>query len=178
MDQSISTIIELYLKDYEEHYFALILERFQPLVRKYAKKLYYLEYEDSIQEIHLAIYEALQKMSYVENEFACISYIKKAIYHKFCKLYASSQNEQLKSENQMQYEDLLYSADDDTISDCNFLLDLNQLLDSLCSPKKDIIYLLLHGYSDKEIAKKLNCSRQYINRIKKNILSSSELLQK
>ena len=178
MDQSILTLIELYLKEYEEYYFAQILERFQPLVRKYTKKLYYLENDDSIQELNLAIYEALQKMSYIENEFACISYIKKAIYHKFCKLYASSQQEQQKSENQMQYEDLLCAADSDAIDDCTFLLDLQQMLDTLCYPKKQIIYLLLHGYSDKEIGEKLNCSRQYINRIKKNILSSTKSLRK
>lgn len=175
MDQAIATIIKLYLKEKEEQYFVLLLERFHPLVRKYAKKLYYLEYDDSVQELNLAIYEALQKMSYVENEFACISYIKKAIYHKFCKLYASSEQEQQKLELQTQYEDLLCSDKNEPIQDCTFLHDLQKTLDSLCYPKKQILYFLLQGYSDKEIGEKLNCSRQYINRIKKSIFSASRL---
>lgn len=175
MDQAITTIIEQYLKEKEEKYFVLLLERFHPLVRKYAKKLYYLEYDDSIQELNLAIYEALQKMSYVDNEFACISYIRKAIYHKFCKLYASSEQEQQKLEQQTQYEDLLCSDKSESIQDCTFLHDLRKMLDTLCYPKKQIIYLLLQGYSDKEIGEKLHCSRQYINRVKKSILDASGL---
>ena len=93
MSQSILDLMKHFKIHQDENDFNLILNRFQPLIKKYAKKLYYIEYEDSIQELCLALYEALENVTYLENEYACISYLKNAIYHRFCKLYASSKCE-------------------------------------------------------------------------------------
>lgn len=177
MSQSILDLMKHFKIHQDENDFNLILNRFQPLIKKYAKKLYYIEYEDSIQELCLALYEALENVTYLENEYACISYLKNAIYHRFCKLYASSKCEQEKIENQTPYEDLIISSDDSTMKDTLFLYDLHKKLNTLCYPKKEIVILLLKGYSDKDIGKQLNCSRQYINRIKKTIATNNELLE-
>lgn len=176
MDNKISELIELYHNTKDEGYFEQILERFQPLVRKYAKKLYYIETEDSIQELNLAIYKAVKSMSYIDNEYACISYLNKIVYHRFCKLYAASSSLQNKQEREVPYDDFTAGLEDSSIKDKLFLLDLHALLDSLEYPKKDILSMILEGYSDKEIGQKLHCSRQYINRIKKTLLSDNGIL--
>lgn len=112
MKHKLSDLVKLYQTTNDERYFTQILERFSPLVRKYMKKLYYIEKEDSIQELNLALYEAVRNMSYVDNEYACISYLNKIIYHRFCKLYARSRSEQTKQEREIPYEDFNQDAED------------------------------------------------------------------
>ncbi|SES90744.1 RNA polymerase sigma factor [[Clostridium] polysaccharolyticum] len=170
MEQVLLKHVKHYLTYGDQQDFNAILKYFQPLIRKYAKKLYYLEFEDSTQELSMAIYEALQKMTYLTTEFACISYFQKAVYHRFCKLYAHSAQEQKKLENQVPYEELITASFDSSISDRLFILELKEELHSMCEIKRTILILLLSGYTDKDIGRKLNCSRQYINRIKKSLL--------
>lgn len=66
MEQTISDMVTNYLIQSDEKNFEELLERFQPLTRKYAKKLYYLEFEDSLQELNLAIYEAVSQLTYIK----------------------------------------------------------------------------------------------------------------
>ncbi len=177
MEQSILELIMQYKSLHKEEDFIKILSRFNPLIRKYAKQLYYLEIEDCIQELSLAIYEALQNVENTDNEYACISYIKKAVYHRFCKLYTTSEKEQRKLEKQAPFEDLMLSSNDTSMRDKLFLLDLNKIINSMQHPKKEILQLLINGYTDKDISERLHCSRQYVNRIKKTILNESGLLR-
>lgn len=177
MEQSLIELMVQYKNFQREDDFVKILKQFQPLIRKYAKQLYYIELEDSIQELSLSVFEALQNVDYLDNEFACISYLKKAIYHRFCKLYATSEKEQSKRDKSMPYEDLIVSSNDSSMKDRLFLLDLRKLINTMCYPKKDILILLLKGYTDKDIGNKLHCSRQYVNRIKKSIITDTDLLK-
>jgi len=48
-------------------------------------------------------------------------------------------------------------------------IDLSRSMENLPNKYKDIVILLLKGFSDSEIAEDLGVTRQYINRIKKNI---------
>lgn len=50
-------------------------------------------------------------------------------------------------------------------------IDIKKILNNKSTTHKRIIlYIVLYGLSDYEISKKLNISRQYVNRIKKKIL--------
>ena len=53
--------------------------------------------------------------------------------------------------------------------DVNTYIDLSISMENLPNKYKDIVVLLLKGRSDSEIAEDLGVTRQYINRIKKNI---------
>lgn len=176
MEQKISELIRLYQITKKDEYFEQLLDKFHPMIQKYANKLYYLEKDDSVQELSLAMFEAVRNMSYIDNEYSCISYLSKIIYHRFCKLYATSSSVQSKQEQEVPFEDFNTASEDSSIKDKLFLLDIHDLLDSLEYPKKDILWMLLKGYNDKEIGEKLNRSRQYINRIKKTLLSDSGLI--
>jgi hypothetical protein len=46
MGTTISALVKGYLDTGEEKYFEELLERFSPLIKAYARKLYYLEYDD------------------------------------------------------------------------------------------------------------------------------------
>ena len=52
---------------------------------------------------------------------------------------------------------------------CISLVDLESALKSKLPIERKILYLLMLGYSDKEIAAKLGYTRQYVNRLKKRI---------
>ncbi|MBR3772529.1 MAG: sigma-70 family RNA polymerase sigma factor [Clostridium sp.] len=171
MELTISELIQRYQTTQDDLSFSILLERFKPLIKKYAKRLYYLEFEDSQQELTLAVYEALNNMTNLENEYACISYLTKSIYHRFCKLYSVSAAEQKRKDTQVPYDNLALSSEDIRIKDQLFYYDCKKLLNSVNGSKRSILCMLIKGYSDREIADHLHCSRQYINRIKKSLLT-------
>lgn len=77
-----------------------IINRFHPLLQKYARKLYYIEFDDAIQELTMALIIAVQKIHNTENEYACITYISQSVIHAFTKLYRQSQkNAEIQSSN-------------------------------------------------------------------------------
>ena len=79
-------LIQLYLETKQQKYFEEIVIKFKPLLHRYSKKLYDLEYEDSFQELTLTLYEAIIHIKQIKNEFSCLLYIKKTILHKFYSL--------------------------------------------------------------------------------------------
>lgn len=65
-----------------------ILVKMSPLIKKYAHKLYDLEFEDMCQEMNLAVFSAIKKMDKYDNDYECISYIVYAVknrYHELCR---------------------------------------------------------------------------------------------
>lgn len=171
MEKKITLLISEYKKTKDERYFNEILERFKPLLNSYASKLFYLEHDDSFQELSLALFEAISNMQIFDNEYACIAYIQKVIMHKFTKLYRKSKQAQQINYSNVPLDtacnlDGLRSYTDDSILE----IDLQNLLKSKSHVEKNILYLIMMWYSDKEIGIILGYSRQYINRIKKRLL--------
>ena len=173
MENSIGLLVKQYLETGNEKYFEELVGRFQPLIKSYAHKLYYLEYEDCIQELTLALYEGIVKIPKTDDEYGCISYINKAVVHRFCKLYYGSIKEQQKQESSisLDFNQVAGIRSDHEIQDCIYKIDLENLLKNKNRLERSIMSLILSGYSDDEIGQQLGYSRQYINRIKKKILS-------
>lgn len=171
MGTSVGLLIQNYLDTGNESYFEELVSTFQPLIKSYARKLYYLEYDDSVQELTLSLFEAVRKMKSTDDEYACISYINKSVVHKFCKLYYESMKEQKIQQNNISIDcnpnsDYAYGHE---IEDCASFMDLCNRLKAISPVERKITCLLLEGYSDKEIGDQLGYSRQYVNRIKKKI---------
>ena len=178
MGNSISSLIQNYLYTNDEKYFNELLEKFSPLIKSYAHKLYFLEYADSVQELSIALFEAITKMKTTNDEYACISYIKKSIIHKFTKLYHESIDVQSRQSNSVSMDDSNNIGDySDNFKTENhiILLDLLNYLKTKTPLEQQIIALIYQGYSDSEIGEKLGFSRQYINRIKKKILPTDDI---
>lgn len=172
MENTIGFLVKQYLETGNEHYFEELVIRFQPLMKSYVRKLYYLEYEDGMQELTLALYEAVIRIVKTEDEYGCISYIKKSVMHRFCKLYYESVEAQKIQEfsTSLDLGKIPASRPDSEIQNCIYNMDLKNSLRGKNKLERTIIGLILSGYSDGEIGKRLGYSRQYINRIKKKIL--------
>ena len=171
METTISALVKGYLDTGEEKHFEELLERFSPLIKAYARKLYYLEYDDSLQELSLALYEAVRKIPSADDEHGCISYINRSVVNKFTKLYHNSveiQNMQAHSVPLDDSDGHHYQHDYEA-DNCISLVDLENSLKSKLPIERKILSLLIQGYSNKEIAARLGYTKQYINRIKKRI---------
>ena len=96
MERNIALLIEKYNETNDDEYFCKLLEKFKPLLNYYARKLFYLDYEDSFQELSIALFDAVINAHDTDNEYACISYIEKSIINKFTKLYHKSKDAQQK----------------------------------------------------------------------------------
>lgn len=171
MENTVSSLIKGYLETGNEKYFEELLERFSPLIKAYARKLYYLVYEGSLQELRLALYEAVRKIPSADDEHGCISYINRSVVNKFTKLYHDSVEIQSTQAHSVPLDDSDghdYRQDYET-DNCISLVDLENALKSKLPTERQILSMLIQGYSDKEIAAHLGYTRQYINRIKKRI---------
>ena len=63
-----------------------LISLFSPLIKKYAGKLFYMDAEDTEQEMKLAFLIAVHSMSYYNSEVECVSYIRNGLYRRFCAL--------------------------------------------------------------------------------------------
>lgn len=144
-----------------------ILYKMRPLIRKYAKKLYFMEKDDACQELNIALIEAVYRIKKYDNEYMCISYLQKAVIYKYNYLCKNNFKLQLIDNNEEINENTPYFADYNTIE---FYIDLGNLLKNKNYIQNCIVENLMNDLSDNEIARKIGVSRQYVNRIKKHIL--------
>lgn len=172
--EKISLLIQGYLNTNDNEIMMKIINRFHPLLQKYARKLYYIEFDDAIQELTMALIIAVQKIHNTENEYACITYISQSVIHAFTKLYRQSQkNAEIQSSN-YPLNPSLTGAYDYLFDLCEEYVDICTLLSSLSIKKQKIFKLILKGYTDQEIAALLGCSKQYINRVKRDYRNEIE----
>lgn len=145
-----------------------LLERLNPLIRSYTKKMFFLEKEDAQQEIVIAIIEAVKGIVKCENDGQCLSYINNAVKFKFAHL--CKQNIKKKENESTDEMDLNQVAYFEKYADAEMECDIQMKKNFMTKKQKDILNYLLLEYSDKEISDRLGISRQYVNRIKKNFI--------
>lgn len=145
-----------------------MLEKFQPLIHKYARYFGENEKEDIAQELRIALYEAVIKIENVENEVAATNYIVRSIKHRFGQLYKKQL--QIRDMEDAFLEDFDVGYDELSYENSVFYVDLVDKLKQCSKKQRFIIYEILnHDASDGEIAERLGVSKQYVNRIKKKI---------
>lgn len=148
---------------------AQILERMTPLVKKYAAKIHCMEYEDALQELYIALLQALPYLDTNCMEGKCVSYIKTTVvnrYYTLCK-------QNLSAPQTEDFETSAYSLPAQPAYDETYY-DVVAYINTF--PPDNIKYKILSLYfyedkSDTEIASELNVSRQYVNRIKKKLIT-------
>lgn len=152
-----------------------IIECMQPMINKYARMLYGGEFEDMQQELVIAVIEAVNKMEAYDNEGKVIKFLINAVKNRFYELYRKSkmlENEESSEAETLenvynhgfeQYEDIEFKIDVEKITNCNSMMH-----------KRIACYILYNDIGDAEIAKRLNVSRQYVNRSKKVIFRELE----
>ena len=148
-----------------------VLIKMRPLIRKYAKKLYFMDIEDAEQELNLTLIEAIYQIKQYENVAKCITYLHKSVLSKYYQLSKKNiKNNEFESYIQEIFEEIPFSYDYNSIE---INIDLQNVLRYCGKNQKFIIEnYLFNGLSDIDIASRIGVSRQYVNRIKKEILKS------
>ncbi len=67
-----------------------ILNQMAPLLKKYAGKTHFMEYEDAFQEYAITLIEATIKIKSYENEGQTLAYINTCVKNKFNSLFNES----------------------------------------------------------------------------------------
>lgn len=146
-----------------------VITLMKPLIKSYIKKAFFLDQDDAQQEMILAIIESVKRIPHCSSDGECINYIRNAVRINFahlCKknIFHQYEKEMSDYENEKKYNE--------KYSDIECWVDVSNLVNTLSDKKKNLVLLLLQGKSDQEIATELKVSRQYINRIKKEIFKN------
>lgn len=150
--------------------FSTIINKMHPSLEKYSRLLYKDNKEDIYAELVSALWESIIKMEYFDDEGKCITYLHNAIKIRYLELYKQSKKQH--AYEQVSSSDLI---DNSIIHKNDFIdsiikEDMKNLLSKYTGLKKSIFYcIIFKDMSDSEIAKKYDISRQYVNRIRKNL---------
>lgn len=145
-----------------------ILKRMEPLIKKYASHIYCMEYEDAVQELYLTLLMSLSHLNPSLSEGKCINYMKTSIENRYKSLYKYHLSEPEK----------------ENLDSCSTILQAPDLIDETyydviayiqSFSRESTKYKILYQYfyleqSDSTIAKTLNVSRQYVNRLKRKLI--------
>lgn len=164
----ITSLIEDVQKDKDQ--FAKLEQAMEPLINKYMRKLYKDDKDDVYAKLILALWEAVTKLKYVENDGQCLRFLEKALQNKFYELYRSSRK---KHDNQFASEMEMIDItvyEENKFIDIIIEEDLKQILKKYKGMKYKIYKDILGGeLSDYKIAKKYNITRQYVHRLRKQL---------
>lgn len=147
-----------------------LIECMQPVINKYARKLYEGESEDMCQELTLSLIEAVNKIETYNNEGKVINFLVNAVRNRFYELYRK--NKILKKEEMHEIDILenMCDCNNQLYADIEFKVDLGKSIHCNSRIQRNIAYYVLcENISDTEIARNLHISRQYVNRCKKQI---------
>lgn len=165
----ISLLIKEVKSDKEKFY--LLLQKMEPLIKKYERLLFMDEKEDIHSELTLALWEAVCRIRTYENEGQAVNYLRIALRNKFLELYRSSRR--IHDNTTCCYkEEVLENITfiENMFNDAIIKEDIKKLLEKFTGNKKKIFYfILVENLSDIEIAEKMDLSRQYINRVRKHL---------
>ncbi|MDE7323568.1 MAG: sigma-70 family RNA polymerase sigma factor [Lachnospiraceae bacterium] len=162
----ICEIIRKIKRDKENFY--LIIERFNPLLKKYTKLLYRDEREDVYAELVTALWEAIRKITLYDNDGQVVSYLSTAVYNKYLELYRTSRKLHDHMVGMTENEVDTFVNTDNSYDDTLLHICIKDIYEGLEKNKKEIFRLIfIEGLTDTEIASQLCMSRQYVNRMRK-----------
>lgn len=149
-----------------------IIMKMQPLVKRYVRKLFFMEKEDATQELNLTLIEAIFQIKTVENEAMCLAYLHKSVVCKYFNLCKKNRtNTKLCNHYPMMIND--HPPMNEVYNNIETSIDIKSFLKNKDNKQQKIIlYYYLDDLGDYEIALKVGVSRQYVHRIKKKLLQN------
>ncbi len=158
------------VKNGEKERFVSLIEQLEPLIAKYTRLLFKDEKEDVRSELILALWEAVTNMEYIANDGQGMVYFTNALRNKFYELYRKSKHEH---DGETLFDEL-YSMEQSFVEqqygDINMKTDVLNFLKQYKGKKYEIYYLIMmEQLSDSEISSRLNISRQYVNRQRRQL---------
>lgn len=167
----ISELICEIKKDKEK--FILLLQRFQPLIRKYVKTLYKEEADDMYAEFAAALWEAVCSIQFYRDDGQTVKYLTNALRNKYFELYRKSRkyNDHIIEISEREPEET--GSIDSSFDDVLINEELQMFRDRLKGKKRQIFNLIfLKGYTDLQAAHELNISRQYVHRVRRSFVET------
>lgn len=165
----ISKLICEIKKDKEN--FGILVNKFHPLIKKYIRILYKDEKEEIYAELVAALWEAVCSIVFYDDEGQVISYLTNALKNKYSELYRKSRKYYDHTIGIEECELEGKRSADNTFDDILIMDELQRIRDRLKGRKRQIYDLIfLKDYTDLEVAAKLGISRQYVHRIKKELV--------
>ena len=152
----------------DKNKFTLLLQRFDPLIKKYTRLLYKDEEEEMYAEFTAALWEAVCNIQFYNSDGQIVRYLSTAIKNKYFELYKKSRKHNDNIIN-MEDKELEYKKSlDNSYDEIEIAEGINKIKSQLVGKKRQIFELVfLKEYSDAEVASELNISRQYVHRIRK-----------
>lgn len=161
------------VRDNNKESFSILMEKFQPLINKYTYLLYKDEKEDTEAELYIALWESVMNIPLIESDGQVFNYFSTAIKYRFLELYRASKK---------QHDNEIFMENDKYLSNLTFqqyeydnftvIEDIKDFLKQFRDSKRKIYYMMLiENKSDTEIAEMLNLSRQYVNRMRRQLQS-------
>lgn len=146
-----------------------ICRRMSPLLKKYAARLYCMEYDDAMQELYIALLETFPYLDPAKTEAECLNYIQTTVHNRYrflCRGCLSvPQSESI--EDSIDTLSAPSPFDESYYDICNYIKTLPEK-----GMRRQIMTLFFFQYkTDSEIAEILHVSRQYVNRIKKQMIT-------
>lgn len=157
----------------DKNMFNLIIDKMEPLINKYVYLLYKDDKEDARAELISALWEAVCNISFYNNDGQIVRFLSIALKNRYMELYKSSRkihDYELNIEDKQEViQNLVF--DRNTYDDVIFNITIIKFVNRYNGIKKDIIYLILiERLTDAEISKRLKITRQYVNRVRRNLL--------
>lgn len=152
--------------------FKELVDKMEPLIKKYIRLLYKDEKEDVRSEMTLALWEAVTKIEYCENDGECMAFLCVALKNRFYELYRKSKKEH---DNQVFVEnndvfDVSEIEDIAGLENVIFNIDIDMFLKEYTGRKQEIFRRIIMGNeSDAKIAEVFSVTRQYINRMRREL---------
>lgn len=155
--------------------FKELVDIMEPSIKKYTRLLYKDEKEDVRSEMTLALWEAVTRIKYCEKDGECMAFLCTALKNRFYELYRKSRKEH---DNQMFVEnDDVFDVskveditDLENLDDVIFNIDVETFLKGYAGKKQEIFRMIIMGNeSDAEIAEVFSVTRQYVNRIRREL---------
>jgi DNA-directed RNA polymerase specialized sigma24 family protein len=159
------------IQDTNKEAFNIVMHKMEPLINKYTYLLYKDEKEDTRSELNVALWEAVNKISLLENDGQVINYLSTAVKNRYLELYRVSKKHH-DNEMALENDNYLYELSFLQYEYENFevVQDISRFLAQVDGLKREIFSLILiNNYSDIEISRTLKLSRQYVNRMRKQL---------
>lgn len=90
MGEIISLIQRMHI---DKDAFKELVDKMEPLIKKYTRLLYKDEKEDVRSEMTLALWEAVTRIKYYEKDGECLAFLCTALKNRFYELYRKSKKE-------------------------------------------------------------------------------------
>ena len=173
--EEIRELIKNYKETGGEKELNSIIDKMMPLICKYASMLGQYEFEDTKQELIIAVIVAVKRISTYENEGQCIKFLIRAVKNRFLELCRICNKQKSESLLDMEVLENTFS-DRNQYADIEFYTDLEKIKKCNTEIKEKVWECIVSEQaSDSEIARGLKVSRQYVNRCKKELFD--ELLK-